>query len=116
VQDIVRDLGYTITFDWTGPEDEIRTDGSWDAASDRGAEIALREIQACRDADLIILLYPPNGGGLGCWIEVGAGLASGSEVYVVGAKRDSVFWQHPAVMRFDSVDDLAVQLELVRVG
>lgn len=110
VQATARAFGCDITFDWTGPEGEIRTDGPWDTASEQGARIALREIEACRDADLIILLFPPSGGGLGCWIEMGAGLASGGEIWVVGAQRDSVFWQHPAVMRMDDVADVVVRL------
>lgn len=110
VQNIARAFGYQITFDWTGPDGEIRTDGSWDSVPERGAQIASREIQACKDADLIILLFPPNGGGLGCWIEMGAGLASGAEIWVVGQQRDSVFWQHPQVTRLDDVGDVAVRL------
>ena len=80
MQELVRRAGWAITFDWTGAEGEIRTDGSWDSASEKGADIAEREIQACRDADLTILLFPPQGGGLGCWIEMGATLASGGDV------------------------------------
>lgn len=110
VQDIARAFGCRVTFDWTGAEGEIRTDGSWDTVPEKGAQIASREVQACMDADLIILLFPPTGGGLGCWIEMGAGLASGAEVWVVGQQRDSVFWQHPAVTRLDDVGDVAVAL------
>lgn len=110
VQDIARAFGCEITFDWTGAEGEIRTDGSWDTVPERGAAIAAREISACQAADLIILLFPPTGGGLGCWIEMGAGLATGAEVWVVGPQRDSVFWQHPQVTRLDDVGDVAVRL------
>lgn len=110
VQEMVLNAGWGITFDWTGAEGEIRTDGSWDTASDKGAEIASREIDACRRADLTILLFPPNGGGLGCWIEMGATLSSGGEVWVVEPGRDSVFWQHPKVRRFRSIEALAAAL------
>lgn len=103
VQDAVRAFGHVITFDWTGAEGEIRTDGSWDTASEAGARIASREIAACRNADLTILLFPPTGGGLGCWIEMGATLASGGEVWIVEPGRDSVFWQHPMVQRFPTL-------------
>lgn len=110
VQSVARAFGCEITFDWTGAEGEIRTDGSWDTAAEKGAEIATREIAACVDADLVILLSPPNGGGLGCWIEMGAALASGAEVWVVDPRRDSVFWQHPAVTRLPDVADVAIRL------
>lgn len=108
VQDIVHAFGGRITFDWTGAEGEIRTDGSWDTVPERGAQIAQREIAACRDADLVILLFPPTGGGLGCWIEMGAALASGAEVWLIEPGRDSVFWQHPAVTRMAAIGDVAV--------
>lgn len=110
VHDVVRAFGHEITFDWTGAEGEIRTDGSWDSASEAGARIAVREVEASYTADLTILLYPPSGGGLGCWIEMGATLAGGGEVWVVEPARDSVFWQHPCVRRFGSTRELMAAL------
>lgn len=110
VQSVARAFGCEITFDWTGAEGEIRTDGSWDSAAEKGAVIAAREIAACADADLVILLFPPNGGGLGCWIEMGAALASDAEVWVVGPQCDSVFWQHPAVTRLPDIAEVAIRL------
>lgn len=109
VQEIARTAGYTITFDWTGAEGEIRTDGSWDMVPERGAEIATREIEACATADLTIVLCPPLGKGLGCWIEMGATLAGGGEVWCIAPARDSVFWQHPRVRRFPDVAAVAVE-------
>jgi hypothetical protein len=96
VQALVLAAGWAITFDWTGPEGEIR-DSGWDAAAEKGALISSREIEACKTADLTIVLCPPAG--LGCWIEMGASLAAGGEVWVVDPVRDSVFWQHPQVQR-----------------
>lgn len=77
VQDAVRARGHEVTFDWTGAEGEIRTDGSRDSAPGAGAKIASCEINVCVMANLTILLFPPSGGGLGCWIEMGATLAAG---------------------------------------
>lgn len=110
VQRLVRGAGWEITFDWTGAEGEIRTDGSWDTVPEKGAEIATREIEACRTADLTILLFPPTGGGLGCWIEMGATLASGGEVWIIEPARDSVFWQHPNVHRFAGIFEMANEM------
>lgn len=109
-QDIIRKKGWTITFDWTGADGEIRTDGSWDENSPKGEDISLKEIKACKEADLIILLAPKVSSGLGCWIEVGAGLASGTKVWVVEPMKDSVFWQHPQVARIASDDELHTRL------
>lgn len=114
VQRLVLDAGWSITFDWTGAEGEIRTDGSWDTVPEKGAEIASREIDACRNADLTILLFPPSGGGLGCWIEMGATLAAGGAVWVVEPGRDSVFWQHPRVRRFADLNDLRTAISVRR--
>ena len=109
VQRHVRAVGWTITFDWTGAEGEIRTDGSWDTVPERGATIAVREIESCRIADLTIVLCPPAG--LGCWIEMGATLATGGAVWVVEPHRDSVFWQHPNVRRFGTLGAVLDALE-----
>lgn len=116
VQDFARAIGHSITFDWTGAEGKIRTDGSWDSASQAGARIAQREINACQAADLMILLFPPQGGGLGCWIEMGATLAGGGDVWVVEPGRDSVFWQHPRVQRFYSIRELMGSLAATRIA
>lgn len=116
VQQLVRDAGWAITFDWTGAEGKIITDGSWDKHSAAGAHIASREIVSCVTADLTILLSPQKPGGLGCWIEMGATLAGGGDVWVVEPFRDSVFWQHPHVRRFDSFDELLAELAVEKAA
>ena len=110
VQSIARAFGCEITFDWTGGEGELRTDGSWNTAPENGAELAAREIAACVSADLVIVLCPPSGQGLGCWIEMGAALACGAEVWVVEPERDSVFWQHPRVIQLSGIADITLLL------
>lgn len=120
VQRWMIDAGWTITFDWTGPEGEIRNPrggadfqnaaGGWAEVPKKGAEISTREIEACRTADLAIVLFPPGGGGLGCWVEMGAALASGARVWVVAPERDSVFWMHPNVTVFSSLFDVAEEI------
>lgn len=120
VQRWCRDLGWDITFDWTGPEGEIRNPrggadfqnaaGGWAEAPEKGAEISMREIEACRSADLSIVLFPPGGGGLGCWVEMGATLAAGGQVWIVAPERDSVFWMHPNVTVFKDMAALADRL------
>lgn len=105
VQDMVRDTGFKITFDWTGSEGEIRADWSGQARA-RGARIAKREIEACR-CDLYVLVTPPGPRGLGCFIEMGAALAYGAVCLVLPLKgRDSVFWCHPGVRVCRNVLDM----------
>jgi len=107
VQNWFRREGWDITFDWTGAEGQIRTDGSWDRHPIQGARIATTEIDAVALADLYVVLSPESRPGLGCWIEMGAALASGVQCWVVKPARDSVFWQHPLVRRFGSFAELA---------
>lgn len=111
VQSLVREVGHQITFDWTSKEGEIRSDGDWDQHPIQGARISLLEIQACQEADLTIVLCPEKG--LGCWIELGATLASGNKVWLVDSKRDSVFWQHPHVRKVP-YEELNVALGIVK--
>lgn len=102
VQDFVRGKGWNITFDWTGAAGEIKTERPWV----KGAEISTNEIRACQDADLTIVLCPVVSTGLGCWIELGATLASDKKVWIVEPQKDSVFWEHPDVREFVSEADL----------
>lgn len=59
------------------------------------------EVDAVTAADLLILLCPPRGRGLGCYLEMGVALGNDIDVWVSheapGTERDSVFWHHPAV-------------------
>lgn len=102
LQQLLRDAGWSITFDWTGVEGEIRSDWSGDAHV-RGGDLSVREIAACATADAIFLLCPPRG--LGCWVELGAALASGVPAIVVAPQRESVFFHHPLVTVVASMDE-----------
>jgi hypothetical protein len=97
VQAIVRAVGARITFDWTGPEGDQRSD--WSAESERAAELSLRERRAVVDADLLVLCGPDPHGGLGCFIEAGMALGRGIPVIVLEPVRESVFWYLPGVRR-----------------
>jgi hypothetical protein len=108
VQQMFRDQGWKIAFDWTGAEGEIRK--GWGnlpgeendlSTTDAGRMIAHKECVACTSADLIVLLWKdgdgPRTGMLGALIEVGMGIASDVDIWVVGATRDSVFFCLPSV-------------------
>lgn len=111
VQRMARRLGHSITFDWTGAEGEVRGDGSWPDHPIRGSEISRREIAACCEADVTIRLCLPNSDSIGGWIEAGATLGAGGELWVVQPPRDSVFWQHPRVHMFDELLELQHELK-----
>lgn len=116
LQSVVRDAGHEVIFDWTGSEGKVLThQESWyDTANSRekGKEISEKEINACIEADLIIVICPEAGKGLGCWIELGAGLAAGTRIWIINPARDVVFWQHPLVTRFDTLDEVEAELLL----
>jgi hypothetical protein len=110
MQKSVRDKGWDIILDWTK---WIEGETGIEGPLERGSEIAIREISACQNADLTILLCPIVSSGLGCWIEVGAALASGNEVWIIEPRKDSVFWNHPAVTYFyDMIEVYKTMLEL----
>lgn len=97
VQAICEDAGCAITFDWTGPEGEIRKD--WTGYAARAGELAQRERDAVRTANVLVLCGPDPHGGLGCFIEAGMALAYEVSIVIVGPVRESVFWYAPGVVR-----------------
>jgi hypothetical protein len=94
VQAMVRKAGGLITFDWTDVETpgqgEIRED--WRGHHERARELSMREKFAVINADLVILVSPSPGHGLGCFIEVGMAMGRGIPVLIAGPIRESVFW------------------------
>lgn len=107
VRDWLREEGHSITFDWTGPEGEQRSD--WSKAPDVARGLADRERRAVLAADVVVLVgwgCAEGEGGLGCFIEVGVALALGIPVVIVGPCRESVFWYLPAVQRVDNLAEL----------
>lgn len=88
VQQMIRDSGRSITYDWT-----THGDVTWDGDA-RCREVAERELAAIEDADLLIVLLP---GGKGTHVEIGAALALGRPVIVFADTRsisrtDSAFY------------------------
>ena len=107
VQRLVCNHGGSVTFDWTGPEGMVRTqDQPWDEVPEHGQRISQAEVQACLTCERLIIVCPPAGQGLGCWIELGVALGAGAQIWVLDPPRDSVFWQHPNVRRLRDLGEL----------
>jgi hypothetical protein len=106
-QQICRDCGGEITFDWTGPDGEIQRD--WSLKRERAREISTRERDAVYDCDVLVALHYDEF-GLGQSIEIGMAMAFEKRVIVIGPFRESVFWYLPKVVRIDSMDQLSDQL------
>lgn len=89
VMQAVRQAGGHITYDWT--EGGRVTDLATDAP-----RVSSAEIEGVRAADVLVLLIP---GGRGAHVELGAALALGLPVIVVGGHHDEIFYHHPLVVR-----------------
>lgn len=115
VQKMFTDRGHTITFDWTGEEGEIRSGWRGTEAEARGNFLANRERIAVIDADLVVLCWKDADGTrpgmVGALIEVGMGLADGTETWVIAPSRDSVFFCLPEVKVLDAEDEIAGMLD-----
>ena len=110
VQSLVRRCGWEITFDWTR-NGETRDGESWDDDREKAAWLAEREIEACREADVLIWVW--HSRSYGSVMEFMATLATGGECWVVGCERSSVFFYHRNVRMIDSIRDLQELLEVV---
>jgi hypothetical protein len=112
--------GHVLTYDWTAHGAVYRAEQT---ASENVAvmqETARREIKGVTSADIVIVLLP---GGRGTHIEMGAALASGKRVLVVGCTdkvagagpNPCAFYFHPRVQHVRA-DHLAIAEEVDRAG
>lgn len=109
------DLGHTITVDWT---DEL---GLFEEDRDRHAkqveEIAVRDMEGVREAEVFILLSEPTE-GRSKYAELGAAIMSHLErgkpkTYVLGEEAyQSVFFYHPSVKRVKTLEEVIQDLEV----
>jgi hypothetical protein len=110
VQNLAVEAGHTITFDWTGPEGNIKDD--WSNDTHTAAVHSQREVAAAK-CELFILVTPRALGGVGCFIEFGVALGNGALCYVFPfLDRDSVFFYHPSVYIIPNLDKLTGALKL----
>lgn len=114
VQELCTARGWQITFDWTrskeeGGEGDVRV--FWDKEPERARELSLRERQAIREADVLILVWPEVTTGLGCHYETAWGMDACAETWIMGCPRDSVFfYQHDDIHRFPDLNALILHI------
>lgn len=73
------------------------------------APIAEKELQAIKDADILILLG--DEGGTGMYVELGYALATNTKIYCVGNHNDLTVFQYlPQVTRVDSFEEVLKDL------
>jgi nucleoside 2-deoxyribosyltransferase len=117
IADLLRADGHIITYEWW-------THGAVHAQGIEAMRaVAMRELAGVLRADLVIVLLP---GARGSHVELGAALAAGRDVVLVGALdalsygygKDCAFYHHPHVSHVFAADaDLRQRtlLELVRI-
>ena len=109
------DLGHTITVDWT---DELGLFGeNRDRHAKQVEEVAVRDMEGVREAEVFILLSEPTE-GRSKYAELGAAIMSHLErgkpkIYVLGEEANqSVFFYHPSVKRVKTLEEVIQDLEV----
>jgi hypothetical protein len=81
--------GHRITVDWTNHTQED---------NEHLREYAIEDIKGATHAHVAIFIMERNHKYKGCWVEMGAALAKGRKVFIIGRAGDScVFVNHPRV-------------------
>ena len=97
LQDELRELGHTITIDWT-----------WHKEEDSGfrSQYAIEDINGASWADAYVGRFISKHDYKGALVEMGAALAMRKSVYIIGHAVDScLFMGHPLVKQFDNEDE-----------
>lgn len=83
----LKEQGYEITEDWTDHDDPTRR-----------RDYAILDLDGVRRCDVLLALCEKEYPYKGLFCEVGAAIALGKPVYVLGHVCDScIFWDHPLV-------------------
>lgn len=94
IQNALRKLGYIITIDWT-----------WHEVDDPGypSQYAVEDIIGATSCDVFIGRFIAKHDYKGALVEMGAALAAGKAIIVIGNAIDTcLFIGHPLVTRFNS--------------
>lgn len=111
VREVIKNLtkrGHEVTVDWTDNHqfedgELVLTSELEDLTIDEKRTFAYAELGGAAVADVLILLWDPDMAG--AYIEVGAALISGKEVFVIGCKRWTIFWALQKVHLMDSIEE-----------
>lgn len=93
---ILKMWGWEHTYDWT-EHGSVQTEGET-----RIREVAQKEIQGVKDADVVIVLLP---GGRGTHVELGAAIALSKPVFIY-AQTDEFFMQDNRICAFYLYDNI----------
>jgi nucleoside 2-deoxyribosyltransferase len=88
ISEALKAHGWERTFVWTAQDS---------TATDQYPGVAQQEIEAIRNADVLIVLLP---GGLGTHVEIGAALALGKPVILHAPDRETLNDPYPCVFHY----------------
>jgi hypothetical protein len=90
--------GHTLTYDWTIGEQ-------------LSPEQAVRDLNGVIESDFLAVLAERNLAYKGAYVELGAALASGKPVYIIGQGMDEcLFLKHPLVSYVAGVEEIIERL------
>jgi len=110
-------LGHTITTDWTETDAPVSFD---DNPFDDTSKIpfkrdcAVRDTHGAQECDVFIVLGDGDFKYGGALVELGIAIASGIAIWLVGDKimrKNHIFYYHPLIKRFDTVEGVRVCLK-----
>lgn len=120
VQRMVEQHGHVITFDWTRAKMPALFRG-WHHNPGFAQQLAREMLAAASRCQICILVDPRTSGhpiagraargGLGCYVEAGAALASGADLWILEPQRDSIFWYLEEATKMPGVFELNTALE-----
>ncbi|ANH38876.1 hypothetical protein I601_2458 [Nocardioides dokdonensis FR1436] len=117
VQTAVIRAGHELTLDWTRASDAALTD--YESQPAAAASVASADLDAVLAAEAVLVVASEHE-GRGMYVELGAALARASageleQVAVIGSiHHQSVFFYHPAVTRWVSVEEWLASLDRAR--
>lgn len=101
----LRRAGHMVAFDWTRCDDQEVPEEERKAYL---SECATIDLAAAAGAQVTVVLADA-GATRGAWVELGAALANGRTVILVGCDDAMIFAHHPNVVRV-STDEQAVKI------
>ena len=85
IQAMLRNAGHEITVDWTTNSQNSRVQ-------------AIKDLRGVADADILVAVFEKDLPYKGTYVELGAALALGKPVYILGPNaRKCIFLKHPNV-------------------
>ena len=113
IQATVIAAGHDVVLDWTRAADIDVSDYASNPVE--SGRVALEDLRAVLAADAVLVVVSEHS-GRGMFVELGAALCRAEQgdleqVVVIGSVRhDSVFYYHPAVRRWSTVDEWLMSL------